>query len=225
MTVARRPGRLLITAGPTHEPIDAVRYLANRSSGRLGEALARAGARRGWSVTLLLGPVGRPVEDTGADLIRFTTTADLDRLLAERATACDVLVMAAAVADYRPARPAGGKIPRSDGPITLALEPTPDLVAREARRRRPGQVFVGFSLGPRPGLLETARAKLRAKSLDSIVANPIETMDADTIEATLIRAVGAQESTPGRLSKADFADWLLDRVLPGGAEDRPATTR
>jgi phosphopantothenoylcysteine decarboxylase/phosphopantothenate--cysteine ligase len=203
--------KLLITAGPTHEPIDEVRYLANRSSGRLGVAIADAAARRGWRVTMLLGPTHLSPSDTSVTLHRFRTAADLEALLREHAPHCDLLIMAAAVADYRPARAGTGKIERTDRPLTLTLEPVPDLIAACARAKRPEQRFVGFALAPREGLLDAARAKLERKGLDAIVANPLETMDGGTIEGALLTAEGVEE-TPGAVAKEAFAEWLLDRL-------------
>jgi len=210
--------RLLITAGPTHEPIDAVRYIANRSSGRLGIALAEAAAAAGWAVTLLLGPTPRTVQSTGVRVRRFQTTANLEALLREEFQGCDILVMAAAVADYRPKPAEGGtligqtKLRREKRNLTLELEPTPDLLAECAARRRPGQLLVGFALEPRDRLMESSRSKLVRKGLDLIVANPLETMDGETIEATVIARGGQEWSTPGAIDKAAFATWLLDRI-------------
>lgn len=211
---ARRPARVLITAGPTHEPIDAVRFLANRSSGRLGIALAQAAAQRNLHTTLLLGPTNAEPTDTRIHLHRFQTAADLETLLHEHFPACDVLVMAAAVADYRPippADPAATKLRRTGDRLTLELEPTPDLVAACAARRAPGQLIVGFALEPRDRLEASALDKLRRKGLDAVVANPLETMDAPTIDATLITPDDRRD-TAGPIPKADFATWLLDRI-------------
>lgn len=213
MTNRHSSRRIVITAGPTHEPIDAVRYLANRSSGRLGEALAEEAERRGWDVTLLLGPVERSANYTRVRVERFTTTHDLDQLLQEHAPGCDILIMAAAVADFRPASPAPEeKLRRRDGTISLSLEPTPDLLANVARGRRPGQTLVGFALEPRERLLESAMAKLERKRIDAIVANPLETMGSDTIEASLMWSDGAAVRTPGAIAKVEFAAWLLDCI-------------
>ncbi len=205
--------RLLITAGPTHEPIDAVRYLANRSSGRLGLALAAAAHAAGWTVSLLLGPVaGNP--PAGVRTRRFESTADLARLLDEEFPACDVLIMAAAVADYRPRAPRPGKTPRGTDPLVLALEPTPDLVAACAARRRPGQRIIGFALEDTAGLAQRARDKLIRKGLDAMIANPLETMGAEEIRA-LVYTAGGQivHPTPGAadtaLNKTTFARWLI----------------
>lgn len=210
--------RLLITAGPTHEPIDEVRYLGNRSSGRLGVALADAAADRGWRVTLLLGPTAAEPTHTAVTVCRFQTTADLQALMEDHAPRCDVLVMAAAVADYRPVpgqhpgQAGGGKIKRAAGELTLRLESTPDLIAAEAARKRADQLFVAFALEPRERMLDSARAKLERKGTDAIVANPLETMDAQTIEATLITPGGVVAQTDGPISKTGFAPWLLDQL-------------
>ena len=218
---APRPPRLLITAGPTQEPIDAVRYIGNRSSGRLGCALADRAAARGWAVTLLLGPApARPGSD-GVTLRRFRTTDDLARLLETELDGCDILVMAAAVADYRPAIEEVDLTEkrRRGGSMTLRLEATPDLLAACGARRRADQLLVGFALEPRDRLIDSARAKLSRKKVDLVVANPLETMDAPTIDATLLgtRATGLPEggvATGNAVAKADFADWLLDRIGP-----------
>lgn len=219
----RRP-KLLITAGPTHEPIDAVRYIANRSSGRVGIALADAGARRGWGVTLLLGPVAREPLHTHVRPLRFTTAADLRELLLEHAPTCDALVMAAAVADFTPRSPdLSGKMTRMGGMKSLELVPTPDLLAEVAAGRRPGQIIVGFALEPAGRLLESARDKLRRKGADAIVANPLGTLDADTIDATIVPAIGPEERF-GPLEKTAFAerllDWIESRRSPPGCADR-----
>lgn len=210
--------RLLITAGPTYEPIDAVRFLGNRSSGRMGIALAEAGAELGWRVTLLLGPATQPVTPTeDLRVHRFQTCEDLRTLLAMHAPEADVVIMAAAVADYRP-KPnpalAGGKFRRTSGPVMLELEPTPDLLAEATAKKRPDQLFVGFALEPRAELLASAAAKLARKKVQFVVANPLETMDSPTIEATVLSEDGSRESPPptstGSLpTKPEFARWLL----------------
>lgn len=206
------PRRILITAGPTHEPIDEVRFIGNRSSGRLGVAVADEAARREWDVTLLLGPTAvQP--GPSVRVRRFETTANLEALLKEEFPSCDVLVMAAAVADFRPiGGGTDGKIRRSDARLTLELESTPDLLVGCAKVRRPGQVIVGFALEPRDRLIESAHAKIARKGIDAIVANPLETMDSSHIEASFICNDGSNAKTNGRLSKAEFACWLLDRI-------------
>jgi len=212
-------GTLVITAGPTHEPIDAVRYLGNRSSGRLGIALAEQAAAAGWNVTLLLGPTSLQCADTSVTVHRFRTTTDLQELLDRHFPTADLLVMAAAVADYRPippeeagADPESTKIKRQGSGLTLEFEATPDLLARCSARRKPGQRIVGFALEPRDRMLESARAKLERKGVDAIVANPLETMDAPTIEATVIMRDGRELPTGGPLGKEIFAGWLLKQL-------------
>jgi len=205
---------MLITAGPTHEPVDAVRYIANRSSGRLGIALAEAAAARRDRVTLLLGPTpSPPPQHSQVTTHRFQTTAELQDLLRDLWQDHSVLIMAAAVADYRPARrpDPSRKRSRGDGPWLLELDPTPDLLAEAAGIARPDQVTVGFALGPAEGLLERAREKLAAKHVDAIVANPLETMGADRIQATLLLRGGREMSAP-ECSKAEFAIWLLEQI-------------
>jgi phosphopantothenoylcysteine decarboxylase / phosphopantothenate---cysteine ligase len=219
-----KPRRLLITAGPTHEPIDAVRFLGNRSSGRVGIELADAAAggtsdAEPWSVTLLLGPTALAPAHPHVNVRRFQTTADLQGLLRAELPNADVLIMAAAVADFVPKRAADphGKLTRASGPTTLELVPTPDLLAECSSRRRfnPPQLLIGFALEPRTHLLESARSKLERKRIDAIIANPLETIDASDIGAKLLWADGTDESTPGPISKSAFALWLLaaiDRV-------------
>jgi phosphopantothenoylcysteine decarboxylase/phosphopantothenate--cysteine ligase len=216
--------RVLITAGPTYEDLDSVRFLGNRSSGRVGIALARAAARAGHEVTLLLGPVSAPAPSGSRLRVeRFRSCEDLRGLLARHAPKCDVLIMAAAVADYRlPARDAvpTGKLNRSGSGLVLRLEATPDLIGERAASKRPGQCFVGFALEPRERLMASARAKLERKRLDFVVANELRTMDAPDIEAVLVGRDGSLVRTPGRVSKSRFATWLV-RCLLGPSSARP----
>jgi len=211
------PPRTLITAGPTQEPIDEVRYISNRSSGRLGIALASASIRRGWPTTLLLGPIGhlddRIADELGAGLVRFRTAADLGDRLRRAWPDHDLLIMAAAVADYRPKEQLTGKLRREADLIpTIELERIPDLIAGLAPMTRLDQVAIGFALEPAERLLESAREKLTRKALHAVVANPLETMDAAEIEATLVLPDGRELTpNPTRLCKDAFADWLLDR--------------
>lgn len=209
--------RILITAGPTHEPIDDVRYLANRSSGRMGVALAEAARAVNWDTTLLLGPVALPPPSDVA-VFRFETAADLQSLLDEHFPRCDVLIMAAAVADYRPIRADGAKLPRTNKNLALELEPTPDLVARCAAAKRPDQFIIGFALEEAASLEQRARDKLKRKGLDAIVANPLETMGAIEIQARIITAhadnllyhSGLPEFI--RSSKREFATRLIEWI-------------
>ncbi len=218
---------MLITAGPTHESIDAVRYIANRSSGRLGVCLAEAARDAGWEVTLLLGPVAGELP-TGVRVQAFESAADLAALLEREFPSCEVLIMAAAVADYRPQRSSNDKLPRTGKPLVLELEPTPDLVARCASRKQPQQRIIGFALEEPDELEARARDKLRRKGLDAIIANPLKTMGAEQIEAVVYTAAGevirpqlgtdsghfvsessSAEGTSAGLSKPDFARWFI----------------
>lgn len=208
--------RLLITAGPTHETIDAVRYIGNRSSGKMGIALADAAAAQGWDVTLLLGPVSVLPTSLGVRVLHFRTCENLRELLAAHVALADVLIMAAAVADYRPkVDPAfqGGKFRRTDQKMVFELEPTPDLLAEVARSRRPEQLMVGFALEPHEQLLASANAKLIRKKVDLVVANPLETMDSSDIEGMIVSASGViRPEGAGLLPKAEFAAWLMRRI-------------
>lgn len=213
--------RLLITAGPTYEPIDAVRFIGNRSSGRLGSALADHAADQGWDVTLLLGPNAVTPHNPGVRLIRFQSCADLERALEAQLPEHDTLIMAAAVADYRPAPDEinlKGKRRREGGDLSIKLESTPDLLKSCAARAREDQLLVGFALEPRERLVDSALAKLGRKNIDLIVANALETMDSDSIEALLIgnpnRGMDLRDQTPGVITKADFAAWLIDTLTP-----------
>jgi len=176
----------------------------------MGAALAAAARDAGWAATLLLGPAALDPPE-GVAVERFESAADLEALLADHFPRCDLLVMAAAVADYRAKTPGGEKLQRRGEGITLELESTPDLVAACAARKRPDQRIVGFALEERAKLDERARSKLARKRLDAIVANPLETMGADRIDAALIAASGNVDA-PGPMPKSDFARWLIERL-------------
>ncbi len=219
------PLKLLITAGPTHEPIDAVRYIANRSSGRMGLALAQAAIERGLEATLLLGPVAiEPRHHPHLAVKRFQTSAELRGLLAELWPSHDVLIMAAAVADYLPARVTGPgqKIERRAATLTLELVPAPDLLAEAAASARPGQITVGFALEPPDRLLQSAARKLSERRVHAIVANPLETIGSDRVRATVLLPDGRAIAPPGgECSKIEFARWLLEH-LTGNRPSSPA---
>ncbi len=206
------PLRILVTAGPTHEPVDAVRYIANRSSGRMGVALADAALRRGHSVTLLLGPTAVVIPaHSRLTPIRFQTVADLQTLLRQHWPSHDLLIMAAAVADFRPVPPAAPqqKLPRTSAGLTLTLEPTPDLLAEMATLATAGQTTIGFALESPDHLESRALEKLQRKGIDAIVANPIETMDSDSIRGILLSRHGTVKPPQDILDKVAFAQWLI----------------
>ncbi len=211
-------GPILITAGPTYEPIDAVRFLGNRSSGRMGVAIAQAACAAGFATLLLLGPhCVEPTEHPKLTTLRFRTTADLERLLVQYwPHQANTLIMAAAVADFRTKGGGCGehvKLARKTGGVTLELEATPDLVAACVGRKKAAQQVIGFALEPATQLVERAQAKLQRKGLDAIIANPLETMDAKDVDALLIRTSDGSLTQPeGSLSKTEFAQWLITEL-------------
>lgn len=207
--------RLLITAGPTWEPIDAVRYLANRSSGKMGLEIAKSALYRAWPTTLLLGPTPLPLpDDSQLSIERFQTTNDLKSLLLQHWPNFDILIMAAAVADFRPKTAnLDAKMKLKKSQLNLILEPNPDLIQLISTFSQPHQTVIGFALEATDKLLESAQKKLKAKQLDAIVANDLQTMGSDQIQATLLLRDGSTRSPNKKLSKSDFANWLLDEVM------------
>ena len=206
---------VIVTAGGTHEPIDPVRVVANRSSGRQGFALAQAALDRGATVTLISGPstLATPV---GAERIDVTTAAEMQQAVLSRLEAADVLLMAAAVADFR-ADPSVQKIKRAKGELNLTLRPTEDILALVSQRRKKGsrpRVVVGFAAESQD-LVANARLKARDKGLDLIVANDILAADAgfavETNRVTLIDSSGSVQDLP-LLTKAEVAEVVLERV-------------
>jgi phosphopantothenoylcysteine decarboxylase/phosphopantothenate--cysteine ligase len=209
---ALRGRRVLVSAGGTREPLDAVRFLGNRSSGRMGVALAEEARRRGAAVTLLAANLAVPAP-AGVEVVATPTAADLEREALARADA-DVIVMAAAVADYRPAAPIAGKRPKDGEPWRLELRPTSDVLAALGASRREGQVLVGFAAESGPDGLERARAKRLAKGADLIVWNDIGRagvgFDAPDNEIVLLTAEGEREVA--KASKQAIAAVVLDEV-------------
>jgi len=203
----------LVTAGPTEEPIDEVRFLGNRSSGRMGLAIARALADRGFAVRLAVGPIRVAVpDDPRVEVLRFRTSRDLEALLRDELPKASLVVMAAAVADFRPPSIQSGKLRRTDAGLSLALEPVPDLLASTRCCRRPGSAVVGFALEPAERLRASALDKLARKDLFGIVANPLETMDAADIDGTLFLHDGSARSPGDAIPKDAFAEWLADEL-------------
>jgi phosphopantothenoylcysteine decarboxylase / phosphopantothenate---cysteine ligase len=204
--------RVLVSLGGTREPLDPVRYLGNRSSGRMGAAIVAEALRRGAEVTAVAAATAVD-PPAGARLVRVETAQQLyDAVLAD-ADAQDVLVMAAAVADFRPKRVAEGKLKKDQGVPEVVLEPTPDTLAELGRRRRPDQVLVGFA-AETGDHLAGARRKLEAKRLDLVVLNHVEgahsAFGADDADAYLVDADTVEELP--RTSKAAIAARLLERV-------------
>ena len=204
---------VLVTAGGTREPIDPVRFVGNRSSGRMGVALAEAAARRGAEVTLIAANVSLP-EPAGVRRIDVETAADLSAATRREFPSCRILLMAAAPADFTPVDVAGAKIKREGRRLDLSLEPTEDILAAVGRKRRTGQVVVGFAAETGSGGVERAREKLARKGADMIVlndvANPEIGFDSMRNAVTLIEA-DAEVAIPID-SKQAVAEAILDRV-------------
>lgn len=209
--------RVLVTAGGTQEPVDPVRFLTNRSSGKQGLALAQAALDAGAEVTLIATP-GVPRAPAGAGHQVVGTAAEMAEAVLQASTTADVLIMAAAVADFRPAHEAAQKIKRAEGTPVLALEPTVDILAAVGRQRqetgRPA-VVVGFAAETQD-LLDNARRKLQAKKLDLLAANDVSAADSgfgvDTNRVILLDAGGGTETLP-LLTKAEVAERIVARIV------------
>jgi phosphopantothenoylcysteine decarboxylase/phosphopantothenate--cysteine ligase len=208
-----RGKHVLVSAGGTREPIDAVRYVGNRSSGRMGIALAAEARARGAYVTLL-GANLAAAAPAGVELVETPTAAELEREALTRGADADVVIMAAAVADYRPAEALATKRPKDTSGWTVELEPTTDILATLGERRTPGQLLVGFAADQGERGLERAREKLSAKKTDLFVFNDVGRTDigfdsADN-EVTLVSHTG--ERVVGKAPKSEIAAAVLDEV-------------
>jgi phosphopantothenoylcysteine decarboxylase / phosphopantothenate---cysteine ligase len=213
--------RVLVTAGGTKEPIDPVRFVGNRSSGKMGYALAEAAARRGASVTLVT-TIGRPTQTSGIESVRVETAEEMATAVLPRAAESDVVVMAAAVADFRPKAVADEKLKKRDGVPDVVLEPTPDILALVGERKQPGQVVVGFAAETEQ-VQEHAAEKLATKRVDLMVANDVSAPNAgfevDTNQAILLYSSGSWEESP-LLDKRELAGLILDRIAALLADGR-----
>jgi phosphopantothenoylcysteine decarboxylase / phosphopantothenate---cysteine ligase len=205
---------ILVTAGPTCEDIDPVRFLTNRSSGKMGYALAEAANRRGAHVILVSGPTDLKIPD-GVDWVPVRATEEMHQAVRERAANANVVIMAAAISDYRPAVQYDQKLKRNEGRLTLGLEPTPDILAELGGQKRPGRVLVGFAAETN-AVAENARAKLARKGADMVVANDVTQegagFDADTNIVTIYSRDGCEIPLP-KMTKFEVANQILDRVL------------
>jgi phosphopantothenoylcysteine decarboxylase/phosphopantothenate--cysteine ligase len=200
--------KVLITAGPTYEPIDPVRFIGNRSSGQMGAALAAAALGAGHQVTLILGPVTAAMP-AGVRRIDVMSSGDMHAAVLREFPAHDLLIMAAAVADFRPKNVQTKKVERG-GTMTIELEATADIAAAAGQIKQPHQRSVGFSLVGR-GEIERSRQKLVRKNLDLIVYNPLDTMSSKTIESVLLYPDGRSEELTLQ-DKSTFAATLLSRA-------------
>jgi phosphopantothenoylcysteine decarboxylase/phosphopantothenate--cysteine ligase len=204
--------KMLVTAGPTCEPIDPVRYITNPSTGKMGYALAEAARDRGAKVTLVSGPVNLESPD-GVETIRVRTAAEMAKAALARARGCRVVIGAAAVADFTPVKTADHKMKKKGGGTTLKLEPTVDIIA-ELGKRKGRKILVGFSVETRD-LIENSTKKLQKKNLDMIVCNDITQAGAgfaaDTNIVTILDRDGGAEQLP-QMTKLDTANTILDRI-------------
>jgi phosphopantothenoylcysteine decarboxylase/phosphopantothenate--cysteine ligase len=206
--------RVLVTAGGTREAIDQVRFIGNRSSGRMGAALAAAARARGADVTLIASNLAVPVPP-GVESVEAPSAAELATAAGSAFEGTDVLLMAAAVADFRPTEPSGGKFVREgSGGMDLELEPTEDVLAALSARRRPGQVLIGFAAEHGGDFIARARGKLERKGLDAIVVNDVSDpeigFDSADNEVTVVER--DSETPVPRGSKRAVAEAVLDRV-------------
>ena len=205
--------KVLVTAGPTREALDPVRYLTNHSSGKMGYAIAKAASRRGAEVTLVSGQTDLTIP-AYVNVVDITSAQDMyDAVMAEAGSA-DVIIKAAAVADYRPATVADNKIKKTDGDMSIALERTTDILKTLGENKKPGQFLCGFSMETE-NMIENSKAKLAKKNLDMIAANNVKVDGAgfgvDTNILTLITADSEKELPI--MSKDEAADALLDEIL------------
>jgi len=205
---------VLVTAGPTEEPLDAVRYLSNRSSGKMGYALAEASLRRGARVVVVSGPTSLE-PPAGSQVERVRTAEEMAQAVLRYLEPATVVLMAAAVADFRPAEVHPGKIKKQNGFPVVKLEPTRDVLREVARQRRPEQLIVGFA-AETERLLENAAKKLHEKRLDLLVANDVTQegagFDVDTNIVTLVFPDGQQKPL-AKMSKFDVANRILDEIV------------
>ncbi len=205
--------KILVTAGPTQEAIDPVRYLTNHSSGKMGYAIARVAARRGAEVTLVTGPT-QIEKPRFVKVVEVTSAGEMFDVVTAVSGQQDAVIKAAAVADYRPAQAADEKVKKKDDELFIALERTKDILAYLGEHKRPGQLLCGFSMETE-NLLENSRQKLVKKNLDMVVANNVKVAGAgfgvDTNVVTLITADG--ETEPGLMSKDEVADRLLTELF------------
>lgn len=210
--------KVLVTAGPTREAIDPVRFITNHSSGKMGYAIARVCAARGAEVTLVSGPTSLP-EPVAVKTVHVTTAREMFQAVAELAPEADIICKAAAVADYRPKHVSQEKVKKSDGNLALEMEKTQDILKYLGEHRSPGQFLCGFSMETE-NLTGNSRAKLEKKNLDMIVANSLKTEGAgfqgDTNQVTLITR--DEEIPLPLLSKEETANLILNKVLEMSAQ-------
>jgi phosphopantothenoylcysteine decarboxylase/phosphopantothenate--cysteine ligase len=219
--------QVVVSAGGTREPLDPVRYITNRSSGKQGHALAAAAARRGAEVTLVTAsPLALPPDVAGrVHRVDVDTAADMEKAMTETAAEADVVVMAAAVADFRPKVSAATKLSKEDGIPEIVLEPTPDILAGLAARRRPGQVLVGFAAETHD-VVERGRRKLERKGVDLLVVNDVSApgagFDHDT-NAVVVLGLGGERREIAMTTKDAVSNGVFDSVIAHLEQKRSTT--
>ena len=208
--------RILVTAGPTREAVDAVRFLSNKSSGKMGYAIAQAAVEAGHDVILVSGPVALTPPDGLLEFVPAISAADMAGAVKSRAAGCGMVIMCAAVADYTPAHPIERKIKKTGGNLFLELKRTEDILKTLGQNKPAGQILVGFA-AETDGLEQYAREKLAAKNLDWIAANDVSRPDrgfaAGTNAVTLFSADGRRFDLPLQ-AKEDLARQMLSILLP-----------
>ena len=205
--------RILVTAGPTREAIDPVRFISNRSSGKMGYAMAEAAAARGAQVVLVSGPTRLP-RPVGVKLIDVSTAVEMRDAVIENIEPATIIIKAAAVADYHLARVPAQKIKKTAARLSLDLDPTPDILA-EVGRKKGDRLLVGFA-AETERLVEEARRKLKSKNCDMVVGNLVSQsgvgFDADLNEVVLVMSTGETVDLP-RASKREIADQIFDEII------------
>ncbi|MBE6368242.1 MAG: bifunctional phosphopantothenoylcysteine decarboxylase/phosphopantothenate--cysteine ligase CoaBC [Lentisphaerae bacterium] len=210
--------RIVISAGPTREAIDPVRFITNRSTGKMGYAIAEAARQRQWQVTLVSGPVNLPPPE-GVEVIAVESAAEMAQAMKNAAATADMIIMAAAVADYRPKQYSSSKVKKSDGDLCIELERTEDILLTLGKNKKPGQLLVGFA-AETDDLLQNAQSKLERKNLDFIAANivgvPGRGFASENNAITLLGRNGSCRELALQ-SKSSLADELLDAIIAGSS--------
>jgi phosphopantothenoylcysteine decarboxylase/phosphopantothenate--cysteine ligase len=203
--------RVLILSGPTREHIDPVRYLSNASSGKMGQALADEAKARGYAVDFVTGPVAPANLPTGVTLHRVTSCCEMLATAQQLLPTADLIIFAAAVADYMPAEISEEKLPKYTEEFTLTLKPTPDIAKTICAEKRANQIAIGFALQTHDGP-EKARGKLQRKGLNGIVLNDPSTLDAPDGQFSFLSTQATAFESWGRISKAECAQRILDKA-------------
>lgn len=211
------PLKVLITAGPTRAPIDSVRFLSNRSSGRLGSEIAKAAQKHGCDTKLLLGRgADANFKNIPVEIIDFETNSDLYQALNDQIEWFDILIMTAAVVDFIPSKIFNNKITKAASNTTLELKPSMDLLENISSKKKTHQFICGFALQEKSKLKKDALNKLKNKNLDAIVANTLDSMESSKIHSPSIYWADGSENKPSKgvaVEKTQFSNWLITQLL------------